>query len=116
MQLPHTVLVVEPAEMADEYGNPVPRLDYQRGTRRPAPALMQPLTSQEQDEPGRHTVASRWRLFTFAEIPPRARVEWRGRVYEIEGEPQVWTPRPGHRHVEAVLKVVGSEHGTSSAV
>ncbi|MGI8310673.1 hypothetical protein [Saccharopolyspora hattusasensis] len=31
MQLPHTITLITPAEVADAYGNPVPQLDYRRG-------------------------------------------------------------------------------------
>ncbi|MGI8310671.1 hypothetical protein [Saccharopolyspora hattusasensis] len=117
MQLPHTITLIIPAEVADAYSNPVSQLDYRRGSRRAVLALMQPMPSHDAAEPGRKAVVSRWRLFTFADIPPQARVEWRGRVFDIEGEPQVWEPRRGRRHVEAFLRVVeGRNHGASSAV
>jgi hypothetical protein len=53
--LPHRLIVITPAGVVDEYGNPVLRLDYGPGaTRRTIPGLMQPTGSTPNTEPG-HT-------------------------------------------------------------
>lgn len=93
--------------MPDEYGNPVPRLDYgPAAPRRAMRGLLQPRTSSEQaehTEPGRHAVTGTWWLLTFEPIRARERVEHDGRVYAVDGEPERWAPRPGHVHYETTL-------------
>ncbi|CRK55430.1 hypothetical protein [Alloactinosynnema sp. L-07] len=107
MQLPHRLTVVNPVEVMDAYGNPVPELHYgSAASLRTVYAHMQPLASTEHAEPGRAAVVSRWRVWAIEPIGPQERVEWRGMVFEVDGEPLVFTPRFGHTHFEIVLRRV----------
>jgi hypothetical protein len=65
--------------------------------------LLQPRTSTEQAEPGRHAITGTWWLLTFDPIHTRERVEHDGRVYAVTGVPEHWSPRPGRVHYETTL-------------
>ncbi|MBP2320488.1 hypothetical protein JOF56_000873 [Kibdelosporangium banguiense] len=107
MQLPHRLIVITPAEQTDEYDNPTPALDYgPAAPRRTLWGLLQPAASTEDPQPGRVPVTTSWRLFTVQPISARERVEWNGRVLEVNGEPARWSPRFGHVHYEATLTTV----------
>jgi hypothetical protein len=96
--------VITPREIPDEYDNPTPALDYGPGApRRRIRGLLQPRTSDDSAEPGRHAVTGRWWLYTTDPIAARDRVEYAGRVYAVVGEPSRWEPRPGRVHYETVL-------------
>jgi hypothetical protein len=96
--------VISPIETPDEYDNPTPRLDYgPDAPRRPMRGLLQPRDSTDQAEPGRHAVTGTWWLLTFDPIRARERVVHNGRVYAVDGEPDHWSPRPGHVHYETTL-------------
>jgi hypothetical protein len=104
MLLPHRLTVITPTGVVDEYGNPVPRLDYGPGaTRRPIAGLMQPTGSTPNPEPGRTAIVSTWRLFTTAPITSRDRILWQDKAFQVTGEPSRWSPRFGHTHYEANL-------------
>ena len=65
MLLPHRLTLITPVGIADEYSNPVLRLDYGPGAaRRTIAGLMQPTGSTPNPEPGRTAVVTTWRLFT----------------------------------------------------
>ncbi|MGH2375098.1 MAG: phage head completion protein [bacterium] len=105
MQLPHRLVVVNPVEIVDEYNNPVPGLHYGSGASlRTVYAHVQPIASSESADPGRTPVVTRWRVFATEPIGPQERVEWRGMVFEVDGEPLEWTPRFGHTHFEITLR------------
>lgn len=107
MQLPHRLVVVTPVETTDEYDNPVPSRDYgPDAARRRIRGLVQPGGSSKPTEPGRQPVVTTWRLFTGSLIAARERIAWRDRVFEVDGEPAQWSPRPGHTHYEARLTQV----------
>lgn len=67
---------------------------------------LQPLGSTEPVEPGRRPVVTRWRLFTIEPVTARKRIEWRGRVLAIEGEPDPFEPRFRLVHYETRLRHV----------
>jgi hypothetical protein len=107
MQLPHRLVVITPVAVADEYDNPAPRLDYgPTAARREIWGRLQPAGSREDPQPGRQPLITTWRLFTFAPLNARERIEWRGRVFDVRGEPDAWSPRFGHTHYEATLTTV----------
>ncbi|SDC25731.1 phage head completion protein [Actinokineospora iranica] len=107
MQFPHELTVITPVEVPDDYGNPTPRLDYgPTAPRRVVWANVQPVGSSEPAAPARTPVVTRWRVFTFDPIGARERVQWRGRVFEVDGEPDVWAPRFGRAHHELTLRHV----------
>ncbi|GLY51301.1 hypothetical protein Lesp01_49570 [Lentzea sp. NBRC 102530] len=68
--------------------------------------MLQPRTSNTENEPGRQAVTGTWWLFTAEPIAARERVEYDGRVYQVEGEPERWEPRPGRVHYETNLSRV----------
>jgi hypothetical protein len=104
LYLPHLLTVITPVEVPDEYDNPAPRLDYgPAAPRRQVRGLLQPRTSTEQAEPGRHPVTATWWVLTFDPIRVRERVEYDGRFYAVTGEPEQWSPRPGRTHYEITL-------------
>jgi hypothetical protein len=107
IQLPHRFLVVTPTPVTDEYDNPTPDSDYgPDAPRRVMWGLLQPVTSTEPTEPGRRPVVTSWRLFGIECLAARERIEWKGRVLEVEGEPDRWEPRFGHIHYETRLRHV----------
>lgn len=104
MQFPHRLVVITPTPITDEYDNPTPRLDYgPDAPRRTVWGLLQPAESREPAQAGRAAVVTSWRLFTAAPVTARERVQWRGRVFEINGAPSWWSPRFGYTHYEAQL-------------
>ncbi|XVV05332.1 hypothetical protein ACQPW3_08050 [Actinosynnema sp. CA-248983] len=107
MQFPHRFLVVTPTPVADAYDNPTPDLDYgPDAARRVMWGHLQPLGSTEPAEPGRRPVVTRWRLFTIEPVTARERIEWQGRVLDVDGEPDRFEPRFGLVHYETRLKHV----------
>jgi hypothetical protein len=107
MHLPHRLIVITPTELVDEYDNPTPALDYgPAAPRRILWGLLQPTGSTETAEPGRAPVTMSWRLFTLQAIGARERIEWNGRVLQVDGEPARWSPRFGHTHYEATVTAV----------
>ncbi|WP_170166514.1 hypothetical protein [Lentzea atacamensis] len=50
--------------------------------------MLQPRTSATTAEPGRQAVTGSWWLFTLDPIAARERVEYDGRVYQVEGDPE----------------------------
>ena len=102
MQLPHHFLIVTPAQVTDAYDNPTPNRDYgPAATRRVAWGHPQPLGSTEPTKPGRRPVVTRWRLFTIEPVTARDRIEWRGQVVDVDGEPDRFEPRFGRVHYES---------------
>ncbi|MCU1680118.1 MAG: hypothetical protein JWQ81_857 [Amycolatopsis sp.] len=103
MQFPHRVVIVTPQLVTDSYDNPTPQLVYGDDTpRRTVWGLVQPGSSAEPAQPGRQPVLTSWRLFTASPVAARERVEWRGQVLDVAGEPSWWSPRFG-THYEARL-------------
>ncbi|MEU0886194.1 hypothetical protein ABZ345_47130 [Lentzea sp. NPDC005914] len=93
MQLPHIVTLVDPLEVEDQYGNPSPAADYGSGApRRDVRGFMQPHTSTEPAETGRQPKITRWRLLTYSPAGGREQVEWRGRTFRVDGDPEMWEP------------------------
>ncbi|MER6665725.1 hypothetical protein ABT256_14375 [Amycolatopsis japonica] len=104
MRFPHLLIVVSPVGVADEYGNPVPRLVYgPNAPRRTVAGHVQPGGSTEPAAPGRQAVVTKWRAFTAAPVTARERIEWDGRTFEVSGEPARWSPRFGYVHYELTL-------------
>lgn len=104
MQLPHSLIVVTPVPVPDEYGNPVLRLTYgPNAPRRKVSGLVQPDSSTEPVVPGRQPVVTSWRAFTAEQVTARERIEWDGRTFEVAGEPARWSPRFGYVHYELTL-------------
>ncbi|NUT47327.1 MAG: hypothetical protein HOV94_08445 [Saccharothrix sp.] len=107
MQLPHRFLIVTPTTATDEYDNPTPALDYgPDAQRRVAWGHLQPAGSTESAEPGRRPVVTRWRLFSIEPVTAHQRIEWRGLVLDVDGEPDRFEPRFGLVHYETRLKHV----------
>ncbi|MFL1441822.1 phage head completion protein [Nocardiopsis protaetiae] len=92
-------------DAADSDGNPI---------KRPADeaveiwARVQPVSSTDVIAAGQQTTA-RYRLITRdAPLGPWARVRWRDRDWDIDGEPMWSSGSPRTRHVTAILKARGS--------
>lgn len=104
MHLPHRFLIVAPVTVTDDYDNPDPDLDYgPDAARRVAWGHLQPAGSSEPAEPGRRAVVTAWRLFTLQPIAARERIEWNGKVLDVDGEPDRFEPRFGRVHWECRL-------------
>lgn len=106
--LPHDVVLVEPAETVDGYGNTVH--DWATGTRTTVRGWVQQNQRTLTQPDGRSVLEQRWLLVTNAAVPPVARVEWAGPsgqlVFETDGPPgPVFSP-DGLHHTEATLRVV----------
>ncbi|WP_433268166.1 hypothetical protein ACQPZF_03535 [Actinosynnema sp. CS-041913] len=107
MQLPHRFLIVTPNPVTDAYGNPTPELDYgPDAARRVMWGNLQSAGSSEAAEPGRRPVVTAWRLFSIEPVTARQRIEWRGLVLEVDGEPDRFEPRFGLVSYETRLKHV----------
>lgn len=91
----------------DRYGNPI-AVESQVAN---VPAAMQPmkLGTEVMDEGDRRE--NRYRLITGPDVnlDGLAAVTWRGREFEVHGEPQLFTDRNGPHHFEVVvLEVQGA--------
>jgi hypothetical protein len=96
-----------PLTRSNVYDNPAPDLDYGPDAAcRVMWGHLQPLGSTEPAEPGRRLVVTRWRMFTIEPVTASERIEWRGRVLDIEGEPDRFEPRFGLVHYETRLRHV----------
>lgn len=104
LYLPHLLTIITPVEVPDEYDNPTPGLDYGLAApRRRIRGLLQPRTSTGQTEPGRQAITGTWWAFTLDPIHAREHVEFGGRLYAVDGEPELWMPRLGQVHYETML-------------
>jgi hypothetical protein len=107
VQLPHRFLVVTPDQVTDAYDNPAPTWDYGPGAaRRVMWGHLQPAGSTESADPVRRPVVTSWRLFTLEPLAARERIEWRGLVLDVNGEPDRFEPRFGLVHYETRLRHV----------
>lgn len=105
-----TVVVVHPELVEDEnganYGNPF--FDWPNATRTPVEdCAVEPTAAPELVEPGRNAIVTRYLLRTPAGTALDAvdHVEWRGRTFEVDGDPLVWATGALDR-VEAFLQAV----------
>lgn len=88
------------------YGNE--RLDWDNAEQVDAPGcVIAPLPVGEQVDPGRDAIVTRWQFIGPPGTPITAlsRVEYGGRTYEVDGDPQVFETGVMD-HVEAVLQQV----------
>lgn len=95
-----------PGQGDDEHGNPTP--DWASAAWSREPALIQPVSSSENNA-AQDTVISRWRIFLLpvTAATSLSRVRWRGDVYEVDGEVQVFPDlRAKPHHHEAFLRRV----------
>lgn len=103
--LPHTVTVVRPADVTDDYGNTV--RDYGvAATRTDVLAWLQQDHRSEPRSNGRDPLEQLWLLVTnHADVQGIDRIEHDGTTYEVEGPPEpVYTPT-GYHHLEATLRI-----------
>lgn len=72
----------------------------------PTRATVSPATATEEDENGRSLTETRYKLIVGPEVTlaPAGKLEWRGALWEIHGEPLLssWNGRP--HHWEALLR------------
>lgn len=107
MQFRDQVDVLNAADLpVDGHNNPVPDWDQVVGVREPA--IVQPVSSTE-NITAEQVVISRWRAFLLPLTTATAtsRLRWRGDVYEVDGDVQLFPDlrgRPHHR--EAFLRRV----------
>lgn len=65
--------------------------------------------SSSEDRDGGRTVVTRWVLFcTREDITANDRVEWRGRLFEVDGSPNLVENQQGYHHTEASLILMGT--------
>jgi len=101
-RLQHDVTRVRPARLTDRRGDRVD--DWTFATRTAlAPAWVQQSSSTEsRDE--RLVTVTRWTLYCRdLTLVARDRIEWDGRVFEVDGAPNALDGSPGIAHVEASL-------------
>lgn len=104
--LPHTVTLVRPASVSDEYGNV--KRDYgAAATRTVIKAWMQQDSGSENRSDGRESAVQNWLMVTnHADVQRFDRTEFNGITFEVEGPPKpASTPLAVH-HTEATLRVV----------
>jgi hypothetical protein len=105
--LPDEVLIIHPAKVLDEYGNPSltfnddTAIDPTRGW-----LQREQGTGGESVSVGRNSSASIFRLFLPAgtEISSRDQVQVEGITYTVDGEPVVARGLRGNSHVKARLR------------
>ena len=98
------VEVVRPHYVTDGYGNTVP--DWTSATRTSYTGSVQPTSGAAVTGNRDGTVAS-WRAFLWpedADIRPTDRIEYAGRVFEIDGDVGRWTIAGLGSHIEADLR------------
>lgn len=102
----HDVVIVEPTATKDAYGN----TDLQYGdmaTRKTIRGWMQQDMRQLVSLDGGAPLVGGWLLVTNdTEISRRARVEWDGIVFELDGQPGPAFAMGGLHHAELTLRVV----------
>lgn len=92
-------------DSVDSDGNPV---KVPAATPEEVWARVQPVSSTDVIAAGQQTVA-RYRFITrTAPLGPWARVRWRGRDWDIDGEPMWSSGSPQTQHVTAILKARGA--------
>lgn len=106
MRYPHTVTRLRASLVPDRRGDDRrdwPNAVESEGLR----AWVQQRSAAEVIEPARDEDRSSWLMFSPVNDWLTAdRVVWRGRTFEIDGEPNVLETRRGFHHVEAVLLLV----------
>lgn len=104
--LPHTVMVVRPALVPDDYGNT--RRDYgETATRTEIRAWMQQDHRSEARTDGREAGIQAWLMVTnHGDLLRRDRIEFNGTTFEVEGPPEPVATPAGSHHTEATLRVV----------
>lgn len=65
-----------------EYGSDSPSREIR--------SYLPPVTSTEPVSTGRQPVITTWRTFTFHRVDVRERIEWRNRVFRVDGAPEAW--------------------------
>lgn len=108
MKFPHLVIAVQPVVSTDRNGSTVRSYKESDGaTRVPnVPAWVQQSSADETHSDGRNAAVSDWVAFTLFEFSRFDRLEWNGKTFEVEGEPNpLYTPRGLHHH-EVGLRVV----------
>ncbi|MFD4637385.1 hypothetical protein ACFWN2_08735 [Lentzea sp. NPDC058436] len=92
LRLPHRLTIVTPAEHPTSTTTRFPCSTTASGLppRRGRDAATR--TSATTAEPGRQAVTGTWWAFTLDPIHARERVEYDGRVYQVEGAPEHWEP------------------------
>lgn len=104
MNLRDKVNIVRAPLTTDAHGNQV--RDWPSATRQfDVAADVQPATTTEQTD-GRQTTLTRWRVFLPAsmDVLVTDRLEWRGLIFEVDGEPERWYRRGAAHHVELLAR------------
>lgn len=93
----HEITVVRPAWITDARN--VRKPDYGEAAARTVVrgCSVQPGASPELVEAGRVTVTIRWTVLAppGVDVGPSDAVEWRGKLYAVDGEPMVWDSPTG---------------------
>lgn len=107
--LPHTVTLVRPAQVTDDYGN-VTR-DYSEGvaTRTELRAWMQQDNREEARSDGREAAIQKWLMLTnHLDVQRHDRIEYGALTLglDVEGPPEPVSTPAGPHHLEATLRAV----------
>lgn len=105
--LPHTVILVRPAEHRDVYGS----VNYEYGEsamRTPIRAWLQQDQRAEVTEDGRRAQEQRWLMITdYDDVRALDHVERQGHTFETDGPPApTLSPFQGLHHIESQLRLV----------
>lgn len=102
--LVQTLTWIEPGTTTDRYNNTVD--DWSTATRTEIAAYVEQQNRTELRD-GRDTLVSGWLLMTNElAVTSRARFEWDGHTFEVDGEPSKPTTPDGPHHLEARLLLV----------
>lgn len=109
----HDTIVIVSAPLVSSYGGQMTR-DWANATRSdPVSANVQPDTATETE--GRtDTSTTRYRAFCGPSTPVDIadRVEWEGRTYDVQGEPERWKSMGKPHHIELRMLRHGVEEDT----
>lgn len=106
IRFPHSIVIITPVPVSDAYDNPTAAWDYgPAATRRDGWGRLTPAGSTETPDLARRATVSRMDLVTFDRVAAHDRVQWKGRVFEVDGV-DVYEPRFGLTSYQARLKHV----------
>lgn len=103
----HPTTIITPATTTDRYGATI--ADWDTATSQDVLGWVTQTASTETLEPGRDRNVTRWEASYPAgtAITGACRVQAKGHLFEVDGDPQSGDTPGGEHHVVAVLQVVG---------
>ncbi len=107
--LPHTVTITTPdSSGTDRYNQPVITFDVPPATTRTVKAFIQPASQLEEFNDRDASITDWFMITNDTALDHLEQVTWDGKVFEIIGDPAVYsTPRGEHHRTARLQRVVG---------